>query len=1010
MPSDSTDISQGFIDANTPLSDGVTYTLIQNVTISSPFNIPGTGAGIVFNGSGHTIIVLANETWTGLFNKAINVSNLGVLSDGSTCSQLEAWIFSQGVQGGIATNCYSTGPILQQNGGGIFGYGSTGTATSCYNTGSVGDSAGGIFAPHCSNSTAVNCYSAAAIGSNAGGIFGDHSSYSTADNCYSEGPIGPYAGGIFGPQSSNSTANNCYSLGNIGTNAGGIFGYESSGTATNCYSVGSISTGAGGIFGFSCEDAHAINCYITESGEIFATNSVLNTTTNSGKSTGWIDASANMFLIGFPGDTNNEQVWFIPESGSGNPYIHAPYNTTTTTTAAPTTTTTAAPTTTTTEAPTTTTTEAPTTTTTAAPTTTTTAAPTPTTATINSLSLIYNLPSIGSVTVNAISNAPPSPLWTVNVPSDKSLTDGLSITVSVIMSDGSTPPGFSSAQNGQQTKTITWANQKYINIYNIPVYITSPSDTSIYSLYITPQDIVSSTLVSSNEYENYLFEGIRTVDSSVSLSVTTVNPNISLISLYDDVNRAGFPMWSSDVEVLIGSGVIRRYTLSGNHFPLYTRGTGFFRIAVTAEDGNISNDYTLTLTANNTTTTTTTADPSNRGESSLFTVTPPSYQLEGVPFDISSSIHPDYQYDNVGGLQRQLELHVNNAPGSNGHLSLNSYGGYENSNSFYYSPNNYYINGEDLSMVGFGTNTFSITNPLTISPSGTYTFGVRLDNFHNNIFLFNAYVLKINNLTYTVNGSNVIFNYSVMNGNSLATSEIKNISLQRVSDISANSLMETTLIRDGSGNPINNGTPAYSYTHVDLQNGVTGFYRLAVTTNMTPQGGAEHTFYTSAIPVSLTNGPICFLGHAPVATPSGYKRIDTLNKGDLVLTESGKAVPIQRVEILRVRPSSINNPYIIPQGLYGATEELLISPRHKVATEGGKMVEARDLGLKQKTMKAPFNYYNLELPDWANMRVAGVEVESLAPIKRVVASLAQLKWLTSNQKSGSNISVVHKTH
>jgi hypothetical protein len=42
--------------------------------------------------------------------------------------------------------------------------------------------------------------------------------------------------------------------------------------------------------------------------------------------------------------------------------------------------------------------------------------------------------------------------------------------------------------------------------------------------------------------------------------------------------------------------------------------------------------------------------------------------------------------------------------------------------------------------------------------------------------------------------------------------------------------------------------------------------------------------------------------------------------------------------------------------------------------------------------------------------VAGVEVESLAPIKRVVASLAQLKWLTSNQKSGSNISVVHKTH
>jgi hypothetical protein len=55
------------------------------------------------------------------------------------------------------------------------------------------------------------------------------------------------------------------------------------------------------------------------------------------------------------------------------------------------------------------------------------------------------------------------------------------------------------------------------------------------------------------------------------------------------------------------------------------------------------------------------------------------------------------------------------------------------------------------------------------------------------------------------------------------------------------------------------------------------------------------------------------------------------------------------------------------------------------------MVEARDLGLKQKEMKAPFNYYNLELPGWANMRVAGVEVESLAPAKRIVATAEEVK-------------------
>jgi len=80
---------------------------------------------------------------------------------------------------------------------------------------------------------------------------------------------------------------------------------------------------------------------------------------------------------------------------------------------------------------------------------------------------------------------------------------------------------------------------------------------------------------------------------------------------------------------------------------------------------------------------------------------------------------------------------------------------------------------------------------------------------------------------------------------------------------------------------------------------------------------------------------------------------------------------------------------VIAKGQHGATEELLISPRHCVAVDG-KMIEAQDLGLPQKTMAKPFTYYNIELPGWANMRVAGVEVESLAPAIRVVASAAQV--------------------
>jgi hypothetical protein len=57
------------------------------------------------------------------------------------------------------------------------------------------------------------------------------------------------------------------------------------------------------------------------------------------------------------------------------------------------------------------------------------------------------------------------------------------------------------------------------------------------------------------------------------------------------------------------------------------------------------------------------------------------------------------------------------------------------------------------------------------------------------------------------------------------------------------------------------------------------------------------------------------------------------------------------------------------------------------------MVEARDLGLKQMPMRAAFDYYNLELPEWDNMVVAGVEVESLAPKKQVVMTVAQMAKL-----------------
>ena len=129
---------------------------------------------------------------------------------------------------------------------------------------------------------------------------------------------------------------------------------------------------------------------------------------------------------------------------------------------------------------------------------------------------------------------------------------------------------------------------------------------------------------------------------------------------------------------------------------------------------------------------------------------------------------------------------------------------------------------------------------------------------------------------------------------------------------------------------------------------------------------------------------ICFLGSAPVLTPTGYRRIDRLAVGDIVKTAKGTAV-IEAIKTQLCEPSAESNPYLIPEGVFGANRKLLISPRHKVSVSG-HMFEARHLGLQQEEQPKAFTYYNLQITDTQNMIVAGVEVESLKPLVRVKVS------------------------
>ena len=162
---------------------------------------------------------------------------------------------------------------------------------------------------------------------------------------------------------------------------------------------------------------------------------------------------------------------------------------------------------------------------------------------------------------------------------------------------------------------------------------------------------------------------------------------------------------------------------------------------------------------------------------------------------------------------------------------------------------------------------------------------------------------------------------------------------------------------------------------------------------------SDPSYTTATIKTLATSAPpICFFGDAPVKTPNGYRRMDSLKVGDRVSTPTGTAV-IRHIHCQDYAAGPSANPYVIPKGRFGATENLLISPRHKVAVNG-RMVEARDLGLAQQKETGTLTYYNLGLDRWANMIVAGVLVESLAPIARMTISRAEFNQILAAKYGG----------
>ena len=261
------------------------------------------------------------------------------------------------------------------------------------------------------------------------------------------------------------------------------------------------------------------------------------------------------------------------------------------------------------------------------------------------------------------------------------------------------------------------------------------------------------------------------------------------------------------------------------------------------------------------------------------------------------------------------------------------------------------------------------------------------------------YYFKVNTATNAITG---FYNYNNMGINVLAPTSLPQPLDQSPvgSSPSDNLFFTNTLLFTQNGVNFSDvalqvvmgsNTPFFNFYFPTYPNGscVMWCYDINKTGSFSGDSYDMTTNYINIMTLSDPPTVSCFLATAPVLTPSGYKSIASLRIGDRVTTADGPSA-IQRIKVQRCPASATTNPYKIPKGQFGAIKELLISPNHHVLV-GNQMIEARHLGLQQKTMKKEFTYYNLELETWANMIVAGVTVESLAPVQRITVTMAEFK-------------------
>jgi hypothetical protein len=144
---------------------------------------------------------------------------------------------------------------------------------------------------------------------------------------------------------------------------------------------------------------------------------------------------------------------------------------------------------------------------------------------------------------------------------------------------------------------------------------------------------------------------------------------------------------------------------------------------------------------------------------------------------------------------------------------------------------------------------------------------------------------------------------------------------------------------------------------------------------------------SQAVTVTGSGGVPCFTAGTMIRVPSGEVAVETLRRGDLVVTASGLVVPVKAALLTRVAKTTADTaPYLIPAGTYGFAaqpRDLVLSPTHGIQIRKGVWMPPffaakSTTEIKQIRIGEAVDYYHLECPIYLrdNLVANGCVVES----------------------------------